>query len=66
MSDHQITLPEITALHVGLIVNRDLAAKMLAQAEERGIHNPERSKNPVGDIEEYIIQLVSDDIGEKL
>ena len=52
--------------YVGLIVNRDLAAKMLAQAEERGIHNPERPINPVGDIEEYIIQLVSDDIGEKL
>ena len=52
--------------HVGLILDRDLAAKMLAKAEERGIHNPERPINPVGDLEEYIIQLLSEDIGEKL
>ena len=52
--------------HVGLIVDRDLAEKMLDQAFVRGIHNPERSRNEVGDLEEYIIQLVSDDIDEKI
>ena len=52
--------------YVGLRVDPDLAAKMLECAEGRGLHDSERSRNPIGDLEDYIIQLVSDDIGEKL
>ena len=51
---------------VGLFVDEDLAAKMLEKAVERGLNVPERAENPASDLQTYIIQLVSDDVGERL
>jgi hypothetical protein len=51
---------------VGLFVDADLAAKMLEKAVERGLNVPERPENPASDLQTYIIQLVSDDVGERL
>ena len=52
--------------YIGLLVDQDLSAKMLERAEDRGFHDPERSENPASDLEAYIIQLVSNDIGVQL
>ena len=51
--------------YVGLIVDRQLAQKMLDRSEELGLHWP-GSTNPVGELEAYIIHLVGEDIGESL
>ena len=52
--------------YIGLFVDHEISGLMLERAEDMGKHDPERSQNPASDLEAYIIQLVSNDIGVQL
>lgn len=52
--------------YVGMFVGRELAVKILERSEERGWCPHWWADNPAAAVEGYIIELVSEDIGQQI